>query len=213
MKGERMMSKIRNSGVISVILSLILGKVSFLISGVLACIVILNSDNYILGTIIAGGIGGLIFGLFYWKDKKIVRMTIAGLCALLIGFLGSFMLAEGLVSGLEFLFPSIIGFFEISGIADLIAIILMEIMFGVIFGAIVYGRHSLGLFATVCGVVSIPGGVLVVAMNSGHHVKVLLSNLFQIFGKIDLNFLVIIVGFGVGIGLSFGLYRIVKKKE
>ncbi len=208
-----MMSKIRNSEVIRVIWSLILGKVSFLISGIIACIIILNPDNYIFGTVIAGGIGGLVFGLFRWKHKMIGRMTIAGLIAVPIGFLGSFMLAEGLVGGLDFLFPSLADYFGSTGIADVIAIILMGIVVGVIFGAIVYGRKSIWLFSAVCGAASIPSGLLVRAMNSRYYVKVLLSNLFQIFGKIDLNFLTIITGFGVGIGLSIGLYSRAKRRE
>lgn len=99
------MSKIDNSKIFYVIWSLILGKVSFLISGVIACIIILRLDNYILGTIIAGGVGGLILGLFLWKHKMIGRMAIAGLIAVPIGFLGSFILVEGLVGGFGLLFP------------------------------------------------------------------------------------------------------------
>ena len=95
----------------------------------------------------------------------------------------------------------------------MIAIILMGIVVGVIFGAIVYGRKSIWLFSAVCGAASIPSGLLVRAMNSRYYVKVLLSNLFQIFGKIDLNFLTIITGFGVGIGLSIGLYSRAKRRE
>ena len=208
-----MMSKICNSKTVSVIWSLILGKVSFLISGVIACIVILRLDNYILGTIIAGGVGGLLFGLLHWKHKMIGRMTIAGLIAVPIGFLGSFALIEGLVGGFGLLFPSVAAYFENSSIADIIAIILMGIVFGVIFGAIAYGRKSIRLFSAACGAVLIPIGLLVGSMNSGHWIKVWLENLFHIFGKIDLDFLMIITGFGIGVGLSVGLYSMIKQRS
>ena len=99
------MSKVCNSTTAGVIWSLILGKVSFLISGVIACIIILRLDNYILGTIIAGGVVGLLFGLLHWKHKMIGRMTIAGLIAVPIGLLGSFALVEGLVGGFGLMFP------------------------------------------------------------------------------------------------------------
>ena len=40
-----------------------------------------------------------------------------------------------------------------------------------------------------------------------------LENLFHIFGKIDLNFLMIITGFGIGLGLSMGLYSMKNKED
>jgi len=208
-----MMPKIGNSEIVYIIWSLILGKVSFFISGVIACTIILRLDNYILGTIIAGSIGGLLLGLFHWKQKMIGRMTIACLIAVPIGLLGSFILVEGLVGGFGLLFPSVAAYFENTSIADIIAIILMGIIFGVIFGAIVYGRKSIRLFSVACGAVSIPFGFLVGAMNSGHWIKVWLGNMFQIFGNIDLNFLIIITAFGVGVGLSIGLYTVFKQKS
>lgn len=89
----------------------------------------------------------------------------------------------------------------------------MGIIFGVIFGAIVYGRKSIRLFSVACGAASIPFGFLVGAMNSGHWIKVWLENMFQIYGKIDLNFLAIIMEFGIGVGLSIGLYIVFKQKS
>ena len=50
-------------------------------------------------------------------------------------------------------------------------------------------------------------------MNLGNPVKALLGNLFQIFGKIDFNLLVIIAGFGAGIGLSIGLLNVLEQKR
>ncbi|MGI6434869.1 MAG: hypothetical protein ACOX0F_05865 [Syntrophomonadaceae bacterium] len=207
------MSKIINSKIVYVLWLMIQGAASFLISGLIACIAILHLDNYILGTIIAGGIGGLLLGLFHWKHKMIGRMTIAGLIAVPIGLLGSFILVEGLVGGFGLLFPSVAAYFENSNIPDIIAIILMGSVFGAVFGAIVYSRKSIGLFSIVCGAVSIPFGLLVGAMNSGHWIKVWLENLFKVFGNIDLNFLAIITEFGMGIGLCIGLYIMLKQKS
>ena len=141
------------------------------------------------------------------------RMTIAGLIAVPIGLLGSFALFEGLVGGFGLLFPSVAAYFENSSIADIIAIILMGIVFGVIFGAIAYGRKSIRLFSAACGAVLIPIGLLVGSMNSGQWIKVWLENLFHIFGKIDLDFLMIITGFGIGVGLSVGLYSMIKQRS
>lgn len=197
------MSKFNSSKIVHILWSMLLGLVSFLISGVMSCMVILHLDNYILATIMAGGIGGLLLGLFLSMRQKIIKMAIAGIIAAPIGLFTSFILAEGFSS----LIPSIGN----TNIPDIIAIIFMGTIFGAVFGAIIYGRKSLWLFSVVCGTVSIPFGLLVGAMNSGHYVKVWLENLFKVFGKIDLNFLAIIMAFGIGIGLSIGLYNILKQ--
>ncbi|MEN6328211.1 MAG: hypothetical protein ABFD18_18635 [Syntrophomonas sp.] len=204
-----MMSKSNTSKITYILWSMLLGMVSFLISGVIACIVILILDNYILATVIAGGMGGLLLGIFLRMRQKIGRMAIAGIIAAPIGLLGTFILAEGFF----FLLPSIGVYFENPNTADIIAIILMGIVFGVVFGAMVYGRKSIWLFSVVCGTVSIPFGLLVGAMNSGHWIKVWLENLFKVFGKIDMNFLAIIMEFGIGIGLSIGLYSMLKQRS
>lgn len=197
------MPKINSSKITHILLSMQLGLVSFLMSGVLACMAILHLDNYILAAIMAGGVGGLLLGIFLPVRQKISRMAIAGIVAVPIGIFLSFILAEG--------FSSLFTSMGNSNIPDIIAIIFMGIIFGAVFGAIIYGRKSLWLFSMVCGTVSIPFGLLVGAMNSGHYVKVWLENLFKVFGKIDLNFLVIIIAFGIGIGLSIGLYNILKE--
>jgi len=203
------MSKINTSKITYILSSMLLGMASFIISGVIACIVILRLDNYIFATIIAGGIGGILLGLFFRTRQKIIRMAIAGIIGMPFGLMMSFLLVEGIGS----LFPSIGAYFENSNIPDISAIILMGIIFGAVFGAMVYGRKSIWLFSLVCGTVAFPFGLLVGAMNSGHWIKVWLENLLGVFGKIDLNFLAIIMSFGIGIGLSIGLYNILKQRN
>ena len=111
------------------------------------------------------------------------------------------------------LFPAVSSSFENSNISDIIAIILMGVVFGAIFGAIVYGRISIRLFSLVCGLASIPFGFLVGAMNSGHWMKIWLQNVFKIFGEIDINFLVIMIEFGIGAGLSIGLFNMLTRRD
>lgn len=202
-----MMPKINTSKITYILWSMLLGVASFLISGIIACIVILFLDNYILATIIAGGVGGLLLGLFLRMRQKIIRLVIAGIIAMPVGLVISFLIVEGFGS----LFPSIAAYFENSSIPDIIAIILMGITFGAVFGSMIYGRKSIWLFSVVCGTVSIPFGLLVGAMNSGCWIKVYLENLLEVFGKIDLNFLAIIISLGIGIGLSIGLYNILNQ--
>lgn len=198
-----MVSEIKTFSITHILWSMLLGMASFFISGIIACIMLLHLDNYILATIITGGIGGLLLGLFLGMRQKIIRMVIAGIIGVPIGLFISFLLVEGFGS----LFPSIGAYLENTNIPDIIAIILMGITYGAVFGAIIYGRKSIWLFSVVCGVVSFPFGLLVGAMNSGYEIKVWLENLFMVFGKIDLNFLAIVISLGVGIGLSIGIYN------
>lgn len=197
------MSKINTSKIAYILRSMLLGMASFLVSGVIASIVILFLDNYILATIIAGGIGGFLLGILLRMRQKIKRMAIAGIIAVPIGLIISFFLVEGFGS----LFPSIGAYFENSNIPDISAIILIGITFGAVFGLIIYGRKSIWLFSVICGTISIPSALLVGAMNSGYGINVWLVNLLDVLGKIDLNFLSIIFSLGIGIGLSIGIYN------
>ena len=60
---------------------------------------------------------------------------------------------------------------------------------------------------------SFPFGILVSLFNSGHPLKVAFENLLAVFGPIDLNFLAIIMSFGIGIGLSIGLFNMLQQKK
>ncbi|MPN08333.1 hypothetical protein SDC9_155615 [bioreactor metagenome] len=188
---------------------MLLGTASFIVSGVMACIVISLFDNYILATIIAGGIGELLLGLFLRMRQKISRMAIAGIVGMPVGLIISFLLAGGFGS----LFSLMDMRFENSAIPDISAIILMGIIFGAVVGSIIYGRKSIWLFSVVCGAAAIPSGLLVAVMNSGGYLKIWLDNLLDAFGKIDLNFLAITISLGIGMGLSIGLYNILKQKS
>jgi len=202
------MHEIKKSKAAFLLWSLISGAISFFVSGVIACIILLRLDTYILETIIAGGLAGLLLGIFLGRFKMIGKMTFAGLVAIPVGFWASFILAEAIFS-----IPFIHGFFANPNTPDIIGITFMGILCGAIFGAIAYGRKSIPLFSVVCGTASIPFGLLVGALNSGHWIKAWLENLFQIFGRIDLNFLAIVMGFGIGIGFSIGLYNMVKERR
>jgi hypothetical protein len=207
------MSGLSSSRITYVFWATLLGTLSFLIGGVIGCTVILHLDSYVFATIIAGGTGTLLLGILLGMRKKIGMMAIAGIIAVPISILGSFILVEGLVGGFGLLFPSISSHFKNSSIPDISAIILMGIIFGAITGAILYGRKSILLFSAVCGIASFPFGLLVEAMNSGYWISSWLENLFRVFGKIDLNFLAIVLSFGFGMGLGIGIYSRFKSKS
>ena len=148
-----MVNEIEKSTMPTLLWSLIAGAMSFVISGVVVVIILLRFDTFIVGTIIAGGLGGLLLAVFLGKLKMIGKMTLAGIVAVPVGFWGAFALAGVVDLLLSFLGantenPSF------AGVGNIIGIIFMGTICGAIFGAIVYGRKSVWLFSIVyqaCG--------------------------------------------------------------
>jgi hypothetical protein len=206
------MSKFKKNALSFLLWSTFAGTISFFISSVLIAVVMLHIDFVIFDTIIAGGIGGLILGIFLFKQLRLREMVVAGFFAVPIGFWSAFILA----GGVDLLF-SLIGVNSenpiIYGIGNIIGITLEGLICGAIFGAIIYGRKAIWLFSVICGIVSFPFGVLVGLFNREHHIKATFENLLTVFGPIDLNFLAIITSFGVGIGLSIGLFNMLKQSD
>lgn len=191
------MPKINNSPIAYILWSTLAGAISFFIGGVIVFIISLRMDIVILDTIIAGAIGGLLLGVFLRMQQKIGTMTIAGVVAVPVGFWVSFFL------GYVF---SEIPFIADTRVPDVLAFILMGALVGGLFGAITYGRKSVWLFAAVGGILSIPLGFFVDALNSGR-----LDNFLNVLGVPHLGSLPFIVFFGIGIGLSIGLYEMLKQ--
>lgn len=206
------MFKTSKAKVVYLLWALLSGKLSFFISGVIACTILLHLNTYILETIISGGLAGLLLAVFLGMFKMIGKMTLAGLASVPVGFWSAFILAGGVD-----LLLSLIGVntrnLNIYNIENIIGIIFMGIICGAIFGAIAYGRKSIWMFSAVCGMVSFLFGILVSFFNSGHPIKASFENLFAVLGPIDLNFLAIITSFGIGIGLSIGLFSMLKQKS
>ena len=193
------MSEIKEIKMAYLLWSTLAGTISFFIGGVVGFIFLLRTDNYILDTIIAGAIGGLLLGVFLRKQHKIGAMTIAGVVAVPVGFWASFGLGYAI---------SEIPFIVNSNIPDIWAIILMGAMVGALFKTIIYGRKSIWLFAVVGGVVSIALGFLVNTLNSGQ-----LDTLLNALCVPHLGSLPFILSFGFGIGLSIGLYEMLKQRR
>lgn len=206
------MSGIKKNGLVFLLWSMLAGTISFFSSAALIDILLFPVDFAIIGTILVGGLGGLLLGIFLLKQHKIRKMMLAGFMAVPIGFWSAFILAGG-VDLLLLLFgvnPENPGIY---GISNIIGITVQGLICGAIFGAIIYGRKSIWTFSAVCGIVSFPFGILVGFFNSGHPIKATFESLFAVFGLIDLNFLAIITSFGIGIGLSIGLFSMLKQKS
>lgn len=206
------MSEIGKNAWLFLLWSTLTGTISFFISAIMISMVLSHFDLAVINTILAGGIGGLFLGIFLMNHFKTLKMTLAGLVAVPVGFWGAFILAGG--TDLFFSLMSVNAKNpDIYNIENIIGIIFMGIICGAIYGGIIYGRKSILVFSAVCGVVSFPFGILVGFFNSEHPIKATFESLLAVFGPIDLNFLAIITSFGIGIGLSIGLFRMINQRK
>ena len=190
-------------------MSLIVGLLAFTMSGLVACYVIWKLNNYIIATLITGGLGALLFSVLLMLKDKIVKMTIAGFFAMLIGLFLSF----GIIEGIVYILPKVGIFFEGSIIPDIAAIAVIALIYGLIVGLAGYGKKAMWLFALISALVAIPFGMLVVFLNTSSDIQEFLTSINDILGQFDLNFLSISIALGVGLGLSNGLYNMSVKKS
>lgn len=188
--------------------SMFYGLIAFMVGSVLASIIVMFWDNYILALAVAGGAGGALMGLLLHYREKIIRMLVSGIVGMPIALMLSFLIVEG-IGGL---LPFVGHYFENTIVPDVTAVILLGIFFGGIFGGVVLGRKAISLFIITCGAVSFPSGLVVGALNSSNEIQDQLLNGVGFIGKIDLNLLSIIIFLGLGIGLSVGLYQSVDEK-
>lgn len=194
----------KNSRLLTVLCSGIAGAISFFIGGLLAAILVLLTDQYLLAIPFSGLLGGLLLAALNGNWKKISRFTLAGVIAVSIGFLGTFVICEGIFSLIDMVTDIFTGQIE-----NIISISLMGVVFGIIFSLIVYGKKALVLFAVVCGIFEIP---CIYLADKVYFIEPL-QNLITKYGLVDVNLLFIVLGFGIGAGVSIGLIKIFKPDE
>ena len=202
---------IRVKEIALIIVSPFLGFVAYFISGILAYIVQGNRNIVLvfLCFLIISGLGALLLALFLRLRPKIVRIVIAGVVAWLVGVI------LGIELGTFFIRLPIafIEYYPAPGFGDGYCVIMMGIIFGIVFGAIVFGRKSILLFALVCGIVAIPSALINETMMPGtiSPFEAWLKHTLSIFGDVDIYFLMINLAFGIGAGLSIGIWKMLKK--
>lgn len=189
---------------LTVLYSGISGAISFFISGLLATILIIITDQYLLAIPLSGLLGGLLLAIFNRNWKSIGRFMLAGVIAVSVGFLGTFIICEGIFSLIGMLTDVFSGRLE-----NIISIGLMGVVFGIIFSLIVYGKKALILFAVVCGIIELQ----CIYLSETIYLIKPLENLISKYGLVDINLLFIVLGFGIGAGVSIGLFKISAKDE
>lgn len=187
---------------IGVIWSVIAGIIAYTFA---ALVVSLFGNTIEFGFVlfaVSGGIGGLLFSIMVGLWKKLPIVTLVCFISLPIGVLVSFG-----VAGLFDLFPVLPESFSSSGMADAFAIAIVGAVCCSILGGILYGRRAVSFFALISGLAAFPFGLLVRAFNKEYPIRSLVMEFISPFRAQDPNYVVIVMGVGIGMSLALGLYR------
>ena len=169
------------------------GLIAFAIASALASIMIFQYDNYFSAAILTGGLGALLLSLLMFKNKLTFwKIALAGSIGMPVGLLISFLI----VGGIGELIPTIGNFFENTPVPDIVAVLMVSTIYGMFVGGINFGKKAIGRFAVVCGLISLPAGVLVSIFNARE-----MQTVAKLF---DLNFVTIMLFIGLGVGLAIG---------
>ncbi|MCB2295868.1 hypothetical protein LGK95_20610 [Clostridium algoriphilum] len=195
------MFKLDNSKKLYPLWAMLIGLISFLISGIIIGLIsLITSEGLIL--ILGVPIGSLLmlFVLHKLDKSNLLAVVIRSELGGFIGFFMGFMIGELLGGVVAFFFPSLSDMTQIKLqiMPNIVVLIVANAIFGASLADLFYGRKSICFFALVCGIVSIPFGLL-------------LSIPIDIaWISFDQNLLFIVTSFGTTTGLSIGLYSLLK---
>ncbi len=184
-------------------ISAIKGLIAFAIASALASVMILQYDNYFSAAILTGGLGALLLSLLMIKYKLVFwKMALAGSIGMPLGLLFSFFV----VGGFGELLPAVGNALENTPIPDIVAVMMMSAIYGMFIGGINFGKRAIGRFAIICSLISVPAGLLVSIFNAGG-----LKSVTNLFGKVDMNFVTIMLFIGLGVGMAIDGGKVIIK--
>lgn len=186
-------------------LSAIKGLIAFAIASALASVMILQYDNYFSAAILTGGLGALLLSLLMINLKPVFwKMALAGSLGMPVGLLFSFLI----VGGIGDLIPALGNLFENTPVPDIVAVVMMSAIYGMFIGGINFGKRAIGRFAIICGLIAVPAGWLVSVFNAGG-----LKSVTNLFGKVDMNFVTIMLFIGIGVGVAIDGGKVITKHQ
>ncbi|ETA82522.1 hypothetical protein [Youngiibacter fragilis] len=190
------------SNPIGVIWSGVAGIVTFTFGALVVSLFGNTIEDGFLLFAVSGGIGGLLLSIMTGLWKKIPVVTLVCFIGLPLGVLVSFGIA-----GLFDLVPVLPESFSSSGMPDAFAIAIVGAVCGAILGGVLFGRHAVVFSALISGLAAFPFGLLVSAFNKDYPIRSLFMELISPFHAQDPNYVAIVMGVGIGMSLSLGLYR------
>jgi MFS family permease len=190
-------------------LTMLIGLVAYLASGTIVGLILtilkvesslhLNYGNsgpsydffmFIIGAALGGILLGLMMKMF--KLNRLIAIVVFSIIGefsgIIIGEIAGFI-AYIYFSGYSFPISFVFGF------------MIANAIYGASITAVFHGGKSIGLFALVCGITSVPFGILM--LNTSGIVLI----------GINLSTLVFLTSLGETTGLSIGLYSLVKSKN
>lgn len=180
------------------------GLISFSISGIILGLISKRTNEGLLLFLgVPAGSMLMLFALGKLEKDKILPVIIRSELGGLAGFLVGFMTGELLAGIIGLFIPSLRDLQQMRAqvVPNIVVLIIADAIYGALLGHLLYGRKSIMYFAFVCGIASIPFGILV-------------SMAFNIVWiSFDQNLLFILVSFGTTTGLSIGLYSLLKLKN
>jgi hypothetical protein len=185
------------------LLTMLIGFISFSVSGIIVGLISLKTNEGLI-LILGVPIGSLIMLFILRKlgKNKILAVIIRSELGGFTGFFVGFMIAALLAEIIGFFFPSLrdLDQVKLQILPNIVMLIVADAIYGALLGDLFYGRKSIRFFALVCGIASIPFGILLSMP----------INLASI--SFDQNLLFILVSFGTTTGLSMGLHSLLKLK-
>lgn len=191
------MAKIKTANKAYPLLTMLIGLFSFLISGMITGLISLTTNEGLI-LLLGAPIGSLLMLFFLHKLNKsnILSVIIRSEFGVFIGFLTGFILGELLAWIIGLFVPSLKNLEQVNAqiIPNIALLIAADAIYGALLGNLLYGRKSMKFFALICGIASIPFGVLLsMPINMG-------------LSRFNQNLLFTLVSFGTTTGLSIGIH-------
>lgn len=186
------------------LLTMLKGLISFCLSGIITGFLSLKTNE---GLILLLGVPlGTLLMLFLLRklnNGRVLSVIILSELGGIAGFIAGFILGELFSGGIAFIISSLGDTSQLKAqiIPNMIVLIVADIIFGIFLAGLFYGRKSILFFALVCGIASIPFGVLLsMPMNTA-------------WIPFDQNLFFSLLSFGTTTGLSMGLYPLRKVRK
>lgn len=186
------------------LLTMLAGLITFSISGIITGFLSLTTNEGLI-LILGVPIGSLLmlFALRKLSKDKVLSVIIRSELGGFAGFFVGFIIGELLAGIIGHFIPSLMGLEQLKAqiVPNIVVLIIADSIYGVLMGDLLYGRKSIGFFALICGIASIPFGILI-----GMPIDIA-------WISFDRNLFFSLVSFGTTTGLSIGLYSLLKLKN
>ena len=152
----------------------------------------LDADLVFISILAIGALGPLLIFMILDKKNNLLLKVLASLFGILLGFMIGF--------GLGYVVAEFVPGKEASPIPNIVALVIMNVIYAVIMAGVTYGKKAMGFFAALAAIIGLVLGIIFM----------FLQNLT--IAGIDVNYLFMAATFGLTLGVCIGAYKD-KKQE